>query len=182
MGEFMIDYKIIRSQRRSLGIEVKRDGSVLARAPFWMTKNKIDAFVRKKETWILEKRAQFQALEPPLKVSNQKIQEYKVLADELIRKRLPIWEEITGISSQRYKITSARGRFGSCRIGGNLCFSFYLAFLDTKEIDYIILHELCHIKQMNHSKAFYDLVDRYMPDRKERELRLKQFVLPQIID
>ena len=72
------------------------------------------------------------------------------------------------------KITSAKTRWGSCIAKNSLCFSWRLMLLPDDIIDYIVVHELAHIRVKNHQKQFYDEVRRYMPDYRERELRLKK--------
>lgn len=71
------------------------------------------------------------------------------------------------------KITSAKTRFGSCSGDNRLCFSYLLMLYPKEAVDYVIVHELAHIKEHNHSKRFYKLIEKYMPDYKEKIKLLK---------
>jgi predicted metal-dependent hydrolase len=83
-------------------------------------------------------------------------------------------ETIPDVKYSKVSITGAKTRFGSCSSSGNLCFSYRLMLYPNEAIEYVVLHELCHRVYMNHSKDFYDLIKRYMPDYKEREKLLKR--------
>ena len=73
------------------------------------------------------------------------------------------------------KVTSAKKRFGSCSAKNSLCFSLYLFDYPDKAIDYVVVHELAHIKEHNHSKRFWRVVENYLPDYKERDKVLKRY-------
>ena len=122
-----MDYEIIRSRRRTVALEVTREGRVLVRAPQRMSREEIERFVA----------------------------------------------AIMGVTPASVKITSARTRFGSCSGKNGICFSLYLMQYPEAAIDYVVVHELAHIRRHDHSPAFYAEVARVLPDYKERMKLLK---------
>lgn len=166
-----IKYEIIRSDRRTLCIEIRADGSVIVRAPKSCTGEVIDGFVKGKYAWLqkhLSKRTYIRK-----EYSGEEISALKERAKSIIPARVAYWSEIMGLRPSSVKITSARRRFGSCSSKNALCFSLYLAEHDVSEIDYVVVHELAHIKIKNHSKAFHSLVRKYLPDMDKRIALLK---------
>ena len=87
--------------------------------------------------------------------------------------RVDYWSDIMGLTPTGLKITSARTRFGSCSGKNSLCFSWRLMQYPREAIDYVVVHELAHIRHHDHSPAFYALIERYMPDWRERMKLLK---------
>lgn len=96
----------------------------------------------------------------------------KLLASHLTE-RINFWSGIMGVKPTKIGITSARTRWGSCSSKNSINFSVYLSALDCECIDLIVVHELSHILVKNHSKDFYDVVDKYIKNRKELEKRIK---------
>lgn len=176
-----MDYQIIRSFRKTLSIQVLNNGEILVRSPYFLSKSKIEKILLKKEAWIakkLEKTKEFKSAA----ISKDMAERLRKSAKEYIPQRVEYWSQVTGLSFHNVKITSARSRFGSCNQKGNLCFSMFLMLAEPNDIDYVVLHELCHTKVMNHSKEFYKLVSEYMPSYKESQKRLKEIIIPAVID
>ncbi|MBE6012762.1 M48 family metallopeptidase [Anaeropeptidivorans aminofermentans] len=96
----------------------------------------------------------------------------KVMLDELTP-LIEKYSEITGLYPREVKVSSAKRRWASCSGRNSLNFSLYLAFGDEYIIEYIIVHELCHIKEKNHSRSFWHLVEEYMPDYNKRKEALR---------
>ena len=92
---------------------------------------------------------------------------------ELVQK----YADIMGVEAKGVKITSAEKRWGSCSSKNTICFSYRCAFLSQKCKEYIVIHELSHISEFNHSKKFYDVVERYMPDYKSAEKELDGYYI-----
>ena len=176
-----MEYRVVRSFRRSLSIQVEKDGSILIRAPFFLSDKKIYKLVLEKSDWILKKQRQVKALEK-VKISREEEEKLRSFAKEDLLPRLEYWSNKTGLSYSGAKITSAKGRFGSCNQKKKICLSLFLMLADESERDYVVLHELCHTKEMNHSSRFYELVSLYMPDYKVRQKKLKSIVIPEITD
>ncbi|MBU0574542.1 MAG: M48 family metallopeptidase [Candidatus Margulisbacteria bacterium] len=96
-------------------------------------------------------------------------------AREMITERLERYSRQTGIRYNKVKITSAQSRWGSCTSRGNLNFSWRVMTLPLEVVDYVVVHELMHIVEMNHSKRFWSKVAGVLPDYKERRKRLRGF-------
>lgn len=171
----MREYKLVRSKRKSLAIEVTERFEVIIRAPFFISEGKIEEFVALHENWIekaVEKIKVKQRSRPP-QPSEEQIKILKQKAKEILPQRTVFYSEIVGLTPTAVKITSAKTRFGSCSGKNSICFSYRLMLYPLEAIDYVVLHELAHIKYKNHGKQFYAFIKEYMPDFKEREKLLK---------
>ncbi|MDO4811464.1 MAG: SprT family zinc-dependent metalloprotease [Eubacteriales bacterium] len=169
-----MDYTLIRSKRRTMALEITRDGQVLVRAPQRTSQAVIDRFVASHADWIAtHQQTQQQRAEnhPPL--SDAEIAALRQKAWEILPDRVAHYAAIMGVAPTGVKITSAKTRFGSCSVKNRLCFSLYLMTYPDRAIDYVVVHELAHIRQKNHSPAFYAEVAKVMPDYKERVKLLK---------
>ena len=169
-----MDYEIIRSRRRTVALEVTREGRVLVRAPLRMPQGEIERFVASHAAWLEKAQAKVaarQAAHPPL--SEQETAALRQLAKEVLPDKVAHYAAIMGVTPASVKITSARTRFGSCSQSNSINFSCFLAMYPDECIDYVIIHELCHTVHKNHSRAFYSLLERCLPDRKERERLLR---------
>ena len=176
----MFNYKLIRSDRKTISAQVLKDGSILVRAPRICPLTIIEDFLWKKQK-ILEKYRLEVFAAPQIPQITEA--EFEKLRQEAISEILPRVRELsktTGLAYKGAKITRARQRFGSCSTQNRLCFSAFLVLAGSEEIDYVILHELCHTVHHNHSHRFYDLVSGYMPDWKSREEKLKKIMIPEI--
>ena len=109
---------------------------------------------------------------PFSQIKPQVIAEYKRLAKEIITERVHYFSELTGWKAESVKIGSAKTRWGSCSGTNRLNFTWKLIFSDLNTIDYVVLHELAHTKEHNHSQRFWNLVAEYMPNYKEIRERL----------
>lgn len=168
------NYELIRSDRKTLGLQVK-DGCVIVRAPRRATVQQIERFVREHEAWIenaLSRQAAKKAAHPEPTAAERA--EYIRLAKEMLPRRTAFWSERMGLTPTQIRITSAQRRFGSCSSQGHICYSWRLMQYPPEAIDYVIVHELAHLKHMNHSPAFYALVAKYLPDHKARRALLKK--------
>lgn len=164
-----MDYSIIRSRRRTLSLEVTRDGQVVVRAPLRADQNLIESFVASHELWLqraLERREAHNAAHPEPTEARRSALIARAKAE--IPQRVAYWSGVMGLSPAAIHITSAKTRFGSCSAKNSLSFSWYLMDYPDEAIDYVVVHELAHIRHHNHSPAFYALVEQYMPDWRER--------------
>lgn len=176
----MLSYKTVRSRRKTCVIQVLRDGSIEVRAPFWYSDHQICRFVLSNEDKLKRMIEKQMVLPKPNVIDETERKLLKKKARPLLLDRLAIWSKKTGLSYTEGKITSAEKRFGSCSGRNTICLSCYLCLLEDELVDYVILHELCHTVHHNHSKAFYALIERYMPDWKSRHDSLKKIVLPTV--
>lgn len=168
-------YRIIRSGRRTAAIEVSRSLVVTVRAPYLMSDAKIAEFVKTNERWI-EKAIEKQRIKAENDLpspDSEEIDALKTKAKEILPGKIKYYSELTGLCPVSVKVTGAKTRFGSCSGKNAVCFSYLLMRYPDKAVDYVVLHELCHIKHHDHSKRFWALVEKYMPDYKERRSLLK---------
>ena len=171
----METYELIRSRRRTLALEITKDCRVLVRAPLRLSQAKIDAFVSSHEAWIqahLEQQRQQMASAPP-PPTPEEIAALKAQAWAILPEKVAYWSAKMGVHPTGLKITTARKRYGSCSGKNSLCFSCFLMNSPEAAIDLVVVHELCHIREKNHGKRFYALLEQYLPDYKERKKLLK---------
>ncbi len=167
-------YEIIRSRRRTAALEVTREGRVLVRAPMAMPEAEIARFAAAHAAWLERTQARVQARQeayPPL--TDAQIAALRQRAGEVLPGKVAHYAALMGVVPASVKITAARTRFGSCSGKNGLCFSLYLMRYPEAAIDYVVVHELAHIRHHDHSPAFYAEVSRIMPDYKERIRLLK---------
>ena len=166
----MEHYELIRSRRKTLALEITRDGRVLVRAPLRTAKREIDAFVSAHEAWIAKHLAGRKRVPEP---SADELREMAEKAKEIIPPKVEYWSRVTGLVPTGITITAARTRYGSCSGKNRLSFSCFLVDYPDAAIDLVVVHELCHIREKNHGAGFYALLSRYLPDHRERKQLLK---------
>ncbi len=167
--------EIVRSKKRkTLSLEVRKTGVLTVRASEKMPDSVIFKFINEKQDWInkafgkLESRAEKHP-EP----TADEIKELKQKAKDYLPKAVEYYGNLMKLKPTSLKITSAKGRFGSCSGKNGICFSYRLMMYPKEAIDYVVVHELAHIKHHNHSPRFWSLVAEYMPDYKERRKLLR---------
>ena len=163
--------EVIRSKRKTLAIEIRPDMRVVVRAPEKIPQNEIIKFVEEKQNWIKKQLVQmyFKAEENKKQkkvpaLTNADIEKLCQKALSVIPDKVKYYAEIMGVTYGRITIRNQKTRWGSCSSKGNLNFNCLLMLMPDKVLDYVVVHELCHLKQMNHSKKFWKEVERYMPD------------------
>lgn len=175
MNFMKTDYELKRSKRKTLSLTVTKDLKVSVKAPVGCPQKMIDDFVLSHEKWInehIEKQKSRLSLEKTL--DEKRVSELRALAAAELPRRVEYYSEKMGLYPTNVKITSAATRFGSCSGKNSICFSYRLMLYPPEAVDYVVVHELAHIKEKNHSARFYALVERYMPDYREREKLLKK--------
>ena len=163
--------KVIKSKRKTLSLRINREGEVEVRAPRLCPDFMIRAFVAKHQAWIDRQLANFQ---PPKAYSEVQIAQLRKAAKQIIPDRVAYYAALMGVEPASVKITSARTRYGSCSGKNGLCFSLYLMEKSARCIDYVVVHELAHIKEHNHSPAFYREIEKILPDYRDRIKELKE--------
>lgn len=175
-----MEVNIIRSNRRTIAIQINPDCTVTVRAPRRAATRDIERFVREKEPWIRKHLAQMkerQAQNPPMEaqaLTKEELEELTARAKEYIPDRVAYFAKTVGVDYGRITIRHQKTRWGSCSSKGNLNFNCLLMRMPPEVIDYVVVHELCHRKEMNHSKAFWQEVEKVLPDYKSRRQWLKQ--------
>lgn len=168
-----MQYHVIYSKRRTLAIQLDRDGPVLVRSPYGVSRSRIERFLADKESWIIQqqKKLSERLVYPDDPFVLEELR--RKAKEELIPKT---WEMAKRLdfSIKSVRITSARTRFGSCSADDRINLSLYLMLYPEEAREYVILHELCHTVEHNHSKRFYALLDNHMPDHRERRKLLRR--------
>jgi predicted metal-dependent hydrolase len=168
------DYIVIHSKRKTLGLEITKDAQILVRAPMRTSKRDIEQMVQKHAQWIeshLEKqKMRFEARPEPSKEEQEALRKQ---AKDIIPLKVAFYGKRMGFEPTGITITSAEKRFGSCSPKNRLSFSWRLMRYPDAAIDYVVVHELAHIPHKNHGKAFYALIESYLPDYKVRKKLLK---------
>lgn len=163
-----LEYTVIRSNRRTIGLEVKPDGQVIVRVPIRLPDSEICKFVHKHEEWIQKHqeiaRQRLEERPPVEKLTMQEIQELADQAVKVIPQRVAYYAPKIGVDYGRITIRNQKTRWGSCSANGNLNFNCLLMLTPSEVIDSVVVHELCHRKEMNHSDRFYAEVLRVFPD------------------
>lgn len=162
-----MDYTLIRSQRKTLSISVTPEG-VLVRAPMRLPKARIDEFVLSRRDWIDRQRALLDEREKELSgirpMTREELRELIQRASEVIPQRVAHYAALAGVEYGRVTVRSQRTRWGSCSAKGDLSFNCLLMLAPPEVLDSVVVHELCHIKELNHSPLFYSHVLRVFPD------------------
>lgn len=152
------------------------DGGVVVTLPQNAPANAIDRFLKEKMDWVLGKIAFFKQVKNPLfpKLGRKDYFKHKNQALELATNRVIFFNNIYKFNFNKISIRNQKTRWGSCSTRGNLNFNYKILFLSEKARDYIVVHEICHLKQFNHSKNFWSLVGVGMPDYIEVKKDLKK--------
>lgn len=170
----MLEYTTIRSNRKTISLKITPGGQLEVRCPKHMTSQQIRQFVLSKQNWI-EANMQKMYLRPaPVPFTPEQIKAMTVQAKATIPPRVAWYADRMGVSYGTITIRHQRSRWGSCSAKGNLNFNCLLTQVPTEMLDYIIVHELCHRKEMNHSPKFWAEVAKVMPDYAQRRQWLKK--------
>lgn len=178
MNEF--SYKIKKSHlAKSLRLEVSRaDGVVLIipkRFPIFLA----EKFLLSKKAWVRAKLADYENSASPVfpKLTSSEEKSARNSARRLINERVNFYATILNLKYNVVAIRDQKTRWGSCSRAGNLNFNFRLVFINPELLDYVVVHELCHLKELNHSPQFWQLVQSVLPDYRERRRDLKKLSL-----
>ena len=168
-----MEYEIIRSSRRTVAITIK-EGRVILRAPMRLKDSDAEKIIASHEKWIKEKLEKYKNTKTEnAELSSEKIAELRKLSKVYFREKIERYSKIMNLKYGRLTITGAKTRFGSCSSRGNISFSYRLMLYPEAAREYVVVHELAHLVEMNHSKRFYAIIERYLPDYKERKKLLK---------
>ena len=222
-GNSTINYQIIRSNRKTVGLEVSIEEGVIVRAPEKISEERIKEVVKKKAEWIMRKQKRLDEIKPAPKpkefisgerlpylgrryrlkvkrvdtigvsvnlyqgklmidvgsdlgeyerkeiIKNKVMQWYRKHAEKQIKERVKKYQNKIGVEPNSIKIKKQKKRWGSCSSLGNLNFNWKLIMAPMRIIDYIVVHELAHLKYPNHSKEYWDLVESIIPDYEQKQ-------------
>lgn len=164
-----IVYTLYKSKRcHKLRLAVHRNGLIVVTIPFYIKEDVAEKFIKEKEDWILSKINYFKNIEESSerKFIYTDYSKYKQQALILVKERIDCLNKIYGYGFNTINIKNQKTRWGSCSKKGNLNFNYKILFLPERLRDYIIVHELCHLNQLNHSKDYWNLVAKTFPDYK----------------
>jgi len=169
-----IPYTLIRSDRKTISIVIKPNEEVEVRCPRRCSRREADAFVLSKEEWIREHLRTIAQRQQLPELSETEIRILAQKAAQILPVRVRHYAEIAGVSYGRISIRSQRTRWGSCSAKGNLNFNCLLMLCPEEVQDYVVVHELCHRKELNHSAAFWAAVEKLCPDYRVHRKWLKE--------
>ncbi len=210
--------QLIRSHRKTIGLQITKDARLIVRAPQFASEEYIHQLIRRKESWIKTKQDYFKQrqdkilvrkfipgekflflgqsytllvvedlpkaviLDNSLMISKMVLANaqdhleywYKIQALEYITQQVKHYAQIAGVKYESIRINNATTRWGSCGYKDTLNFTWRLIMAPAKVVDYVVIHELMHLKQKNHSRKFWAEVSQMMPDYKKEERWLKE--------
>lgn len=169
-------YAVVRSGRKTMSLQVKRDGSVVVRCPLRTSDAKVRAFVEEHRDWMERHVDAVRRQRESRPVFTEKeVLRYRELARRVLTEKTQAWAAEMGVDYGRIAIRQQATRWGSCSAKGNLNFNWVLVLLPEELQDYVIVHELAHRKEMNHSPRFWRVVAEYIPDYESRRKKLRDY-------
>ena len=175
---------VVFSKRKSISIQIKEDLSIQVRAPLLAKKGQVELFIEQHKDWIYRK---WTALYEKSSSNNLKQlsfeeekhvaaleRKFRKAAKEYIPYRVEYFHKLTGGHYTSITIRDQKSRWGSCSSKGTLSFNYRLMMAPQKILDYVVVHELCHLTHMNHSPAFWSMVESILPDYKESKQWLNE--------
>lgn len=176
-----VPFTIQKSKRKTWAISVEESGEVLLKIPLFATESDINRILADKKDWIVahyEKRQEILKNRPVSTLTPQQREalkkRYVQAAKEYIPKRAAYYNQFIGGDYERITIREQKTRWGSCSSCGTLSFNWKLMLAPPAVLDYVVVHELCHLKHMNHSREFWAAVESVMPDYREKRKWLKE--------
>lgn len=168
-------YTVIRSERKTLALQVRPGGDVLVRAPRRMDPDEIRKFVWEHKNWVIKKIRESQKYTMKEKYTPEEKAILRAQAGDILRMKAGYFSRLMGVQYNRIYIKEQKTVWGSCSAKGNLNFNWKLILTGPDQLEYVVVHELAHLKEMNHSPAFWREVEKVLPDYRERRRRLKEF-------
>lgn len=178
LAETTVEYSLRRSRRaKGISVAVYPGGEVAVTAPLWLAHEDIEKFFYSRSNSLL--RVLFRERQRPrrIRLANGagEFEKNKAFVTALVHERLNFWNKNYGYSIGKITVRNQKSRWGSCSKKGNLNFNWKIALLPGEMADYIIVHELCHIGEFSHSRKFWELVARTIPNYRALRQRLKNY-------
>ena len=170
---------LVRSSRKTLAVQIRTDGTVIARAPLRMPKDRILCFLSEKASWIRMQQGKMQEREKMrqqarIHLDAAQEKELRERAKSVLAQRTAYFARQVGVTYGRITVRDQKTRWGSCSQTGNLNFNFRLILAPLEVLDYVVVHELCHRRRMNHSTQFWQEVAQVLPDYRKRKAWLTE--------
>ena len=179
----LIEYTLrVSARARRVRLTVYRDGRLVVTTPARVGHDFVARFLQEKSAWILEKIDHFVAhpvvIHPvvqafPKRLTKKEYAEYREKARIFVHNKITEWNAHYGFRVHKISIKNQKTRWGSCSRFGNINFNYKIALIPEHLADYIVVHELCHLGELNHSQRFWALVERTIPDYKKRREELR---------
>ena len=169
-----IPYTLIRSNRKTVAIQITPAGEVLLRCPNRMRVKEAEAFLESKRNWIETHLTKLAGQATQSRLTPEELRELARQAAEDLPKRVARLAPLVGVTYGRITIRSQKTRWGSCSVKGNLNFNCLLSLCPEAVRDYVVIHELCHRLELNHSQRFWAQVQRVCPDYARHRKWLKE--------
>lgn len=170
--------KLIRSDRRTISLEITPSGQVLVRAPKHMSEKEIQRFIDEKSSWLskhLQKRKEdMDSLQAEGRFTEGEIERLIKLAKQVIPEKVAYYARLMEVTYGRITIRKQKTRWGSCSREGNLNFNCLLMMVPPEVLDYVVVHELSHRLEMNHSSRFWLQVENVIPNYRKPRKWLKE--------
>lgn len=156
----------VSNRAKRLRLAVYCDGAFVVTAPRYLSNDKIEQFIIRKSQWVLDKIDYFSSFAKSFRIKNTKADfvKYKATALQIAEKRIRHFNSVYNYSWNKITIKNQKTRWGSCSKKGNLNFNYKIALLPSEIADYIVVHELCHLKEFNHSQKFWNLIAKAIPN------------------
>ena len=170
--------ELVRSRRKTLSLELTADGRVLLRAPLRCPRWKLEAFAEQNRGWIERKLREGEARRATLaaipKLGEEELRALQKRGRQVFPARCAYYAPMIKVSFGRISVRRQRSKWGSCSAKGNLNFNCLLLLAPERVLDYVVVHELCHLREMNHSRRFWAFVEIFCPDFRESRRWLKE--------
>jgi len=169
-------YQIVKHRRaKRVRITVKSGGEVVVTVPWWTPKLAGERFLKQNWEWVTKKAAQMNKINPTKTVRHTKkqIAIFRLQARNIVEQRLEFFNRYYNFDFNKITIRNQKTRWGSCSSDRNLNFNYRIVTLPQNLADYLVVHELCHLKEMNHSSRFWELVGKTIPDYKKLRKQLR---------
>lgn len=179
--DIKLNYEIRKNKKaKNLRLTIYPDEKIVATLPYGMSESLVDKFILKKSEWIFEKLDKMRSSKNSngrilAKFGKREYNHYKKQSFFFVRNRLEELNKFYNFNFKKISIRNQQTRWGSCSRRGNLNFNYKLIFLPERIADYVIIHELCHIKEFNHSESFWNLVAETVPEYKDIVKKLRKF-------
>ncbi len=182
MSSIPLAYTIRRHPRaKNVRISIKADATVVVSAPKRVSKRFIHDFVQEQQVWVTNELAKLNAKKAvwslPDGIAQDSYASSKARSLKFVRERLRHYNEHYQYSYSRVSVKKMSSRWGSCSSEGNMSFHYRLLFLPLELADYVIVHELCHLTEMNHSHRFWQLVRQTVPQYRKHKKALEGYVI-----
>lgn len=169
-------YQVIRTQRRTIAIQVKPDGTTVVRCPGRMPEKQVTEFVLAHKDWIRKhQETAGKRMEKRRILTAEEVNAYRKTAKAVLIQKTEEWAGKMGVEYGRITIRQQKTRWGSCSAAGNLNYNWKLILLPEPLMDYVVVHELAHRREMNHSKRFWAVVEKELPDYIQLRRRLRDY-------